>query len=139
LFIKKLQGYTSIEDYLDSHPAISLVEKNKILTLAVRKHFNTIGVDDILKENKLGQWLYKGKLISDGEKKLLISEATQLVSMHTWKILQDDIRYQATKKMFLLGQSEIYIITGKIWLYTLDAIKTRLNTMSSGIGNFNNK
>ena len=132
--IEKLGGYPTVEDAIESIK--SREDKNTILTLAVKRLFNTISEDDILKE-KDGQWFFMGRAISEGEKKLLISEAKTFLSMKLWDIIQKDISYQANRKMFLLAENELDIISGKLWTYTLDCIRTRLKSMSEESGRFN--
>jgi hypothetical protein len=116
--VKKLLNYLSKE------------EKHEILTMSVRKFFNTITAEDILKE-KEGQWFYEGKALNEATKKLLISQAEVLKEWQLWKILQDDIRYQANKRMFLDSKTENDLIAGKIMLWNLDVISDRLKKMST--------
>jgi len=116
--VKKLLNYLSKE------------EKHEILTMSVRRFFNAITAEDILKE-KDGQWFYEGKAMNEATKKLLISQAEVLKEWQLWKILQDDIRYQANKRMFLDSKNEYDLIAGKIWLTTIDAINTRLKKMTT--------
>lgn len=118
--IKLLGGYT----------------KDEVLTEAVKDLFNTIGADDILQE-KGGVWMVGGKAMNDGEKNLLISQASSLMGMKLWKVLQEDIKFLANQRMFLRSQSQMDLIAGKLWLYTLDSIKTRLESLSKGSGRFN--
>jgi len=113
-------------------------EKHEVLTFAVKRLYNTIGAEDILREDVSGQWLLEGKVMSEATKKLLVSETIQFEQSALWKILQKDVRYQANRKMFLLGRSEIDLISGKLWLYNLDAMKTRIESICKGKGNFNN-
>jgi hypothetical protein len=128
-FLKKLN--IEIEDLITD---IDRKEKIKILTYAVKRLFNTISSEDILKENEFGQWLYMGKPLTDSDKNLLMSEAVQLQHMKLWKILKDDIRYQANRKMFLLSKDEDSLTAGKLWAYTLDSIDTRLKNMTKSKG-----
>lgn len=134
--IRILGGYTDLDDYLDK---LERLDKVYALTLLVKKLYNTIGPDDILKQNEYGQWMHKGRPISDNEKKLLIAEATQLQNMKLWEILQDDIKWQANRKMFLLAKNDFDLTAGKLWLYSLDAMNTRLKSMVKGNGDFNKK
>jgi hypothetical protein len=131
--INKLGGFTDIDTFLDT---VDKDEKIKILTLAVKRLYNTVGPEDILKENELGQWISEGKQLSKTEKESLIIEAGTLLSSRLWKYLQSDIKYQANRKMFLLAKSEEDLTAGKLWLYTFDAIKTRLESISKGSGKF---
>src|SRR3990167_7121662 len=123
-FVNKLIRFVSKED------------RNEILTVLVKRLFNTIEADDILRE-KNGQWICEGKVISENEKKLLIVEAKQLLNMKLWNVLQNDIKYQANRKMYLHAEDVMQLTAGKLWLYNLDAIKTRLKSISEESGIFN--
>jgi len=111
--------------------------RDEVLTQAVRKLYNTIGPEDILKQNAEGQWIVEGRIISEADKQLLISEANQFLSTKLWKVLQADIKYQANKRMYLDSKSEADITFGKMWTYTLDAIRTRLQSLVKSSGHFN--
>jgi len=137
--IEKLGGYVSIETAIDAIREEDTKTKYRILSLAVKKLYNTISEDDILKENEYKQWTIAGKPINQGEKNLLIAEAKQFLNTKLWKVLQKDIQYQANRKMFILGKSEIDMIAGKLFLYTLDCIKTRLESFKKNSGQFNSK
>lgn len=113
-------------------------ERVKLLTYAVKRLFNTIGPDDILKENEYGQWLIAGKPINETEKNLLIAEAQQLLKSKLWGVLQADVKYQANKKMFLLAKNEEQLTAGKMFLYAFDCLNTRLKSLKNEKGNFNN-
>ena len=118
--IKLLGGYT----------------KDEVLTRAVKKLYNTIGSEDILRE-EMGQWTINGKPINDAIKKLLVSEAQIFLKSRLWQGLQTDIKYRANKVMFEKAQTEQDLIAGKLWLYTIDSIKTRLESLVKGSGRFN--
>ena len=132
--IEKLGGFPSVEDAIEEIK--SREDKSVILTLAVKHLFNTISQDDILKE-KEGQWFFMGRAVSDGEKKLLISEARTFLEMKLWDVIQKDISFQANRKMYLLAENELDIIAGKLWTYCLDCIRTRLKSISEESGIFN--
>ena len=110
--------------------------KDEVFTEVVKGLYNTIGADDILKEYKSG-WVVGGKPISEAEKKMLISEANVFMNMKLWQILQRDIKYKANKLMFERSVSENDLLVGKSWLYVLDCIKTRLDSLNNGRGVYN--
>ena len=114
------------------------MKREKVLTQSVSKLYNTIGPEDILREEK-GQMIVGDKILSQDEKKLLMSEATQFLATRLWKVLQADVKYQANKKMYLESKSLDDMVFGKMWTYTLDAIRTRLESLSKGSGHFNSK
>lgn len=144
--IEKLGGYTSAEQairsaggYLTIQEAINAIEKkdsverNRILTLAVKKLFNTIGADDILHQRADGEWVSSGKVLTKAQKELLKAEAAQLLSMSIWKILETDILYQVNKKMYLLSENDLHVVTAKFWLYTFDAMRTKLKQIQERV------
>lgn len=101
------------------------MSKEEVLTKTVKHLFNTIGPEDILKDWKIGN-----KQITDGEKKLLIAEAITFLNTRLWKVLQDEIKHRANEAMFVKAKTEYDLTAGKLWLYTLDCIKTRLEQIS---------
>lgn len=135
--IEKLGGYPDVDSALES--ITDAGEKTRILTLAVKRLFNTIGPEDILKLNKAGEWMFQGKVLSQGRKDLLIAEAKSLLGMSLWKVLQDDIKYQANKRMFIKAKDEAEMTFGKMWLYTLDALATRLASLEKSSAVYNSK
>lgn len=112
--------------------------KDEVLTQAVKHLYNTIGAEDILRVDG-DDWIFEGKALNSGQKKLLASQARTLINTQLWKVLQADIKYMANKRMFVESKTEQDLIAGKIWLFTLDALKTRLNSMSRESGIFNKK
>jgi len=128
------QKKIDVDEFINN---LDKTERNKILTYAVKKLFNTIDADDILRENEFGQWSIEGKPINDTTKNLLIAEAKGLLKSKLWEVLTNDIKYQANKKMFLLAQNEEQLTAGKMFLYALDCINTRLKSMDKETGNFN--
>lgn len=107
-----------------------------ILAKAMQGLFNTITEDDILKEVKT-EWRVGDKMVGEGEKKLLISEAQVFLNSKLWKVLKTDIRYRANLMMFEKSKTEMDLVAGKLFLYALDCIKTRLESLTAGRGTFN--
>lgn len=131
-------GFLTIEDAIEEIRKKDLPEKRDILTLAVKKLFNTIGADDILKPVN-GKWTFEGKAMSKRLQDLIMAEAVQFESSTLWKVIQADILYHANKKLFVSSQNIEHVITAKFWLYTFDTIRTRLNSLVAGSALFNAK
>lgn len=134
--IEILGGYATVDDAIDVIRKKELKERHVILTLAVKKLFNTISADDILKPVTGGAWMYAGKTLSKGQIELLVAEAAQLEKMLLWKVLKTDILYQANRKMYLLAENTEHVITAKFWLYTFDVMKTRIASILKGSPSF---
>ena len=142
LLIEKLGGYTE-KGYRNAEEAIAAVEdpkeKRRLLTLAVTKCFSTIGPEDILKGSATGEWRLGEKTLSAQQRDRLIAEAAQFERSLLWRVLKTDIRHQANKATFLTARSEDELTAGKLWLWTLDAFKTRLKSMAKGSGMYNSE
>jgi hypothetical protein len=139
LLIEKLGGFATVEDAIEEIRKKQLKERQVILTLAVKRLFNTIDADDILKPHNGAEWRFEGKMLNKGQIELLMLEAAQLDQMLLWKVLKKDILYQANRKMYLLAENDLQVITAKFWLYTFDVMKTRLASIAKGSPLFNKK
>lgn len=137
--IEKLGGYPTIDSAIEAIQQKDVQERNTILTLAVRRLFNTIGPEDILRQDTSGAWMFQGKEMSEASRKLVQAEAAVFEESTLWKVLQADIRYQANRRMYLLGKTEADMTAGKLWSYTLEAFRTRIVSMRQGSPLFNNK
>jgi len=124
--IKKLGGYPDIDSALrvvNEHD-----DRNKILTEAVKRLFNIIGIEDILQEKPDG-WYLADKKMDKAQVGLLFAEGTHFKRSKLWKALQIDIKYQANKMMFLNAETKEQIAGGKLCQFILDTISTRLGQM----------
>lgn len=112
--------------------ALALLGKNEreaVLTIAVSKLFCTVTTDDLLRLTPQG-WMNGARTLHPEEIKLLGAEAAQFTNTKLWSVLQTDVRYQASKKMFTESQDVLDITAGKLLLYMLDVLKTRLDKLS---------
>lgn len=135
--IETLGGFPTIDDAITAIQEKDGKEKLTILTLAVRRLYNTIGADDILRENERGEWVSEGKVLSKGVVDLVTAEARAFEGSTLWRVLQRDVQWQSNRRMFILGKTEMDMAVGKLWLYSFDAIRTRLNSIVAGSGKFN--
>ena len=102
--------------------------KEQVLTDTVRHLFHTIDSGDLFKEVD-GQWTVGGKVLNDGEKQLLKSEAKIFMNTRLWKVLKNEIKFRAEQAMFESAVSEADLTAGKLFLYVLDVIQTRLDKL----------
>jgi hypothetical protein len=115
---------------------LSKAEKHTVLTELVKHLFNTISAEDILQEHN-GEWIYRGKNLIPGEKDAMIADAQMFYKSRLWQVLQDDAKYQANRRMYLKSRTENDMIAGKMLVYNLDILNTRLKSMVKGTGIFN--
>lgn len=108
---------------------LSTEEKNQILTEAVKDLFCTISEDDILRVGSRG-WVFRGRVQTDAEMKLIASEASMFIKTKLWKVLQLDLKYKANEITFLKSQSAEDLIAGKIWMFSIREMKKRLEKLA---------
>lgn len=138
--IEKLGGFSDIQTAIDAISEKNPNERRKILTLAVKKLFNTISHEDILRAQEgTGLWLWKGNLLSREDAEHLQVEATKLIDSKLWNILQTDIKYQINKRLYIEGKTEMDMIVNKLWYYLFDAFNTRLKSLKAGSPSYNIK
>ena len=105
----------------------------------VKKLGGLYSIDEAIDAIKEKDSKEKYRILSDQEKKALIADAHQLENMTLWKVLQKDIEWQANRKMFILSRNTDDIVAGKMFLYALDAIRTRLKSLLKSSAIFNKK
>lgn len=125
-----LGGFPDFEEAL-AHlkKSDNVVAKNALLTEAVKKLFNTIGPDDILRMNERGEWIFMGKPMTPADVQSLKEEARILRGMRLWRVLKTDIRHQLNKKMFEESRITEDLLWGKLLTYYDDIIRTRLQSL----------
>lgn len=128
--IKSLGGYSDFEEAL-AHLKKSndVAQKNALLTEAVKKLFNTIGPDDILRMNERGEWSFMGKPMTPADVQGLKEEAAILRGMRLWRVLKIDIRYHLNKKMYEESRITEDLLWGKLITWYDDVIRTRLQQL----------
>ena len=104
-------------------------ERHEVLTEAVKKLFNTIQEEDILRLNERGKHTYMGRELMEEELTALKNEAEALKNSQLFKILDKEVRYQANYKMFADSQSTEDVISAKLIMWTWDVIKSKLNKL----------
>lgn len=105
--------------------------KNMILSEAVSHLFNTITVEDVLKENPDGTLQFEGKTLDASRKKDLKEQAELLPNLLLWKVIQKDIQYQINRKLYNEANITTDMLWGKLILYYNDIIKTRIEKFKS--------
>jgi len=103
--------------------------KQEILKLAVKELYNSISDEDILHQTKEGNWMFRGKALTQTEVTQLKQEAAQLKGMRLWYALKQDIKYQLGKKMFEEAKCLDDILWGQLVTYLFDIIKNRIDKM----------
>lgn len=103
--------------------------KAEILSLAVQRLFNAIGVDDILREDSHGIIHFKGKALTELEMNQLKEEAKLMQGFKLWHVLRYDIKYQINKKMFEEVKVPLDVVWGQLILFLEDVIRARFKRL----------
>lgn len=104
-------------------------ERHALLTLAVRRLFNTIGPGDILRIDETNRWWWKGRLLPEGQVTMLQAEAKALFEGKLWEILSAEVVYKANKSIYQQSEDIPDLVAGKMLLYYKDIVETRLKQM----------
>ena len=105
------------------------VTPHKALTLRVADLFSTVSDEDIIKIEG-SAWYINGRELTDEEKAQLKSEARSLQNMLLWKSLCEEVHLHAYKKGYLEATKEFDLIGGKMLMYSIDIIKTKIKRIS---------
>lgn len=79
--------------------------------------------------NKDDVWIHKGNELSKAQVSLLEAQAETLQNSLLWKVLKDEILWQAQKRGLVEATGVGDIIVGKSLIYLTDIIETKLNNM----------
>lgn len=102
--------------------------KGKI-NLITKDLFNTVGEQDVISiEGK--ELFYKEKVLTDADKKSIISQAKTIQDMGLWKILVDELKYLSNRKMYFDSKTEEDILFAKAMLWTVDVMEKKIDKLS---------
>lgn len=100
--------------------------KNDILTEVVKKLFNTISSEDILRYED-GEYIFQGRPLLPEELQQLKAEAEFFRKSKLWKVIDKDVKFQLNRKLYNEANITTDILWGKLILYYHDIINTRLS------------
>jgi hypothetical protein len=128
-----LGGFVDVDDFIDHVRELPLTERHKILSLAVKRMFNTITVDDILSITKTAKgvdiWSWQGKPLPEAQIALLKAEAKQFSESFFWKVLATELRYQGNKRIYTQSEDIPDLVAGKLLSYYIDIVESRCASM----------
>lgn len=126
--IKKLGGFTDTDDFIKEIRSLNSEDKYRILTIAVKRLFNTIGQDDVLQQID-GEWRFEGKPITKGEIDNIRMQAKSFMDSKLWSVLEKELKYQANRQMFSEAKTWEDLMSGKVLLLLVHIIKVRLKNI----------
>ncbi|MCR4285497.1 MAG: hypothetical protein NUW00_01225 [Candidatus Kaiserbacteria bacterium] len=118
----------TIVEFLDGY--YPPTNPHDVLTQRVAHLFSTVTDEDIIKVEGLA-WYIGGRELTNEEKAQLKAEARSLQNMLLWDYLCKEVHYHAYKKGYLEATKEFDLIGGKMLMYTLDIIKTKIKKIGT--------
>lgn len=105
--------------------------QRRFVNWLVHDLFNAIDERDILVVDAKKGILYKGGRLKGEEIETLIRGAETLSDMLVWKMLRDEVKYQANQRMYFKSNTTDDILFGKAALWTLLVMEEKLNQLRS--------
>lgn len=104
------------------------MDKEKI-NLITKDLFTTKEENDVIRlEGK--DIVYKGNVLTDAEKKSIISQAETIKKLELWNILQSEMRYLASEKLYYDCKTEEDILFAKAVLWGIDVLDKKITNLS---------
>ena len=124
--IKLLGGFSSVDEAILHIKNINDEDKKaELLREAVKKLYNVVGPEEILKQEG-NTLVFKDRPLTEAEVKQLVDEAQHLQRMKLWFYLKRDVRYQLGRKMFEEARVKEDMLWGQLSTFLWDVIQTRL-------------
>ena len=107
------------------------VKKGIDLDVFTKDLFVMIPENDILREVAFGKLTYRGKVLSHEAKNGIIHEADILANSELLKILFDEMKYLAGKKLYFDCQNDDDIRAGKAMLWAASKLQEKIIRLQS--------
>lgn len=103
--------------------------KEEHINLITKDLFNTIEEKDILRiEGK--DIIYHDNILTDAEKKSIISQADTIKKLEIWNLLCDEMKYLSNKKMYYDSKTNEDMLFAKAILWTIDVLEKKVTNLS---------
>lgn len=89
-----------------------------------------VSENDFLMSDKTGKLIYQGNPLTSEQKSSIISQAQVLHSMDLYKLLMNEMKYVANKKIFFDAKNIDDMMAGKMVLWTLDVIEKKIENLA---------
>jgi hypothetical protein len=105
--------------------------QRKFINILVKHLFNGITEEDVLVKHKGGKVSYRRGVIPLEQLQGIEEEAQRFQSSMVWKLVKDEIRFMANKRMFVKSNAIEDILFGKTMLYVIEMIDRTLIRLSN--------
>lgn len=103
--------------------------RKKCINFLARHLFDTIIEEDLLRRNGRGHLEIRGVELPREKEDLLKEQATALLNSTLWTYIKTDVKHHAIQKTLHQSQTMDDVISGKLMLYLIDVIETRLDNL----------
>lgn len=100
--------------------------QKRLINFLVKHLFNGITEEDILRLKRDGSVLYKNQPLKKEVIMQIRDEAERFHNSLLWKVLSDDVKYQANQRMFFKGHSESDLYVGKAILHAIELLENKI-------------
>lgn len=102
--------------------------RRKCINFLAKHLYKTITTDDLLQEKK-GRIYVRGVMVTREAEAALRDEAERLQDSTLWKLLTLELKHHAIQKALQKSETMEDVIAGKLMIYTIDVINTRLSSL----------
>jgi hypothetical protein len=108
------------------------MSKLKLIAInwVVKNLLKSITEEDVLRPDKKGGIIYRGRTLSKEMCDRLQDEAEMLENSYTLKFILEDMEYLANKTMFEKSSKFDDLLFGKAMLYTIDVLKKKIHNLA---------
>ena len=112
--------------------------QKQLINILVKKLFNTIDVEDIITtaktedsfgKVKISGVYVRGRKLDQSEIDALREGAETIDGSAIWKLIENEVKYNANLRMYFNGKTDDDILMGKCCLYVLDIINGVLKSI----------
>lgn len=104
--------------------------QKKFINYIVKDLFNGLTEKDILVQTEDNGIMFKGKKLDNSDVASLYRDAENIKKSTMWKLLTNDAKYQANKRMFEKSNSVEDMMAGKLMLYSIEILDNTLRKLS---------
>lgn len=100
-----------------------------IINWILKNLFNSITEKEVLKYIN-GKFIVEGTVLSKSESQKIVNGADKILSLDTWKYLNQDLKYGANKMIYDKQQTVDDALFGKAVLYVIDLQEKKLKHLT---------
>lgn len=105
--------------------------RNKIIHKLTEHLLRPISPEDVLKPNKKGDIMYRGRVLTGEEEHAIANEAHALSHSRALKLILTDMEYLAQQTMFEKSKNYDEMLFGKAMLYNVDLIRKKIANLET--------